>query len=138
MREERRGDARAGLAPPLLPVWEHGGHRMSKRGNPDYWKTAGHQAEDRDLDEAAKQRFGVSRTLWMRGSLKRPHPPAARTIDPIPITPEGDEGVPWRVVKPPVAERLPGEEPAREVGLAGRAAGLLVRLALAPLRAGLS
>jgi len=108
---------------------------MSKRGNPDYFKTQGHPAKDPDVDRDAKRLFGESRRLWMRGGVPRwmrPQPPS-REIQPEPVQ-EGD--LPWRVHRPhlrtvpPLAE-LPVTRPSRAIRL-------VVRTVLAPVHAALS
>ena len=70
---------------------------MSKRGNPDYYKTAGHAAEDVDTGEQAKRRFSQARSVSMRGATRwlKPERPA-RTIKAEGVR-EGD--LPWRVTQ---------------------------------------
>jgi hypothetical protein len=109
---------------------------MSKRGNPDYFKTAGHAAEDVDTGEQAKRRFSQARSVSMRGAtrwLKPERPP--RTIKAEGVR-EGD--LPWRVTqyeeRPPL-RMVPGEAHRSWRKSAIR---LAVRVVLAPVHTALS
>jgi hypothetical protein len=107
---------------------------MSKRGNPDYFKTDGHSAKDPDVDEEAKRRFGESRQVWMRGETRwmRPQRPLREVTAP-PIR-EGE--LPWRVTRPQL-QMLPPLDASPNTWLA-RGIRLAVRAVLAPAHALLS
>ena len=111
---------------------------MSKRGNPDYFKTAGHAAEDPDTGEQAKRRFGESRRVSLRGATAwmRPQRPM-KTITPPPVH-DGD--LPWRVTRrteerPPL-RMVPTE--AHPPSWQKRVIRLAVRAVLAPAHVALS
>jgi hypothetical protein len=115
---------------------------MSKRGNPDYFKTAGHAAEDPDTGEQAKRHFGESRRVSLRGATEwmRPQRPM-KTITPPPVH-DGD--LPWRVTRrsearPPLRpkfEIVPSETPAPS--WQKRVIRLAVRAVLSPAHVALS
>jgi hypothetical protein len=107
---------------------------MSKRGNPDYFKTDGHPAKDSDVDGDAKRRFGESRRVWLRAQERwmRPQRPI-REVNAPPVR-EGD--VPWRVSRPPLQTVPPLDAPPHT--WLTSATRLAVRVVLAPAHALLS
>jgi hypothetical protein len=109
---------------------------MSKRGNPDYFKTAGHAAEDPDTGEQAKRRFGQQRRVSLRGATEwmRPQRPM-KTITPPPVH-DGD--LPWRVTRrdEPRLRMVPDD--MQPPGWQKRVIRLAVRAVLAPAHVALS
>jgi hypothetical protein len=115
---------------------------MSKRGNPDYFKTDGHAAKDPHVDEQAKRQFGKSREVWLRGTARfaRPQPPP-RDVSEVTAPPVRTSGLPWRVRGATPARptlRAVGPEPAAVPGWGTRALRLAGRVVLAPMHAALS
>ena len=108
---------------------------MSKRGNPDYFKTAGHAAEDPDVGEQAKRRFSEQRPVSIRGATRWLRPER-----PIKAAGVHDGDLPWRVTHRqaprPNFQVVPGEgQPAT---LPRRVVRFALRAVLSPAHVALS
>jgi hypothetical protein len=121
---------------------------MSKRGNPDHWKTDGHPAADRDLGEQSKQKVSSARRSShpIRAAASGQVVGAAESLNPPPV--HGPDDLPWRVtrvdVDPDAARAAQATRQAEQAGtltaprptggLLTRGRHLLARGLLVPLR----